>query len=152
MSHIHAAEMRLYAEDAAETDEPWERWEVCFAKVDWGSLSIHPKWLLFNKYRRIDPLREFKEARERGEMIEFHTTPDAPWLLLTSDVYWVYPPEHYRIKPKPKTIELWQWIMKFDGTYYITSSLYPSEEEVRRDCGAGEIISKAEWTKIEVSA
>lgn len=26
-AHPHAENMRLYAEDAAETDKPWERWE-----------------------------------------------------------------------------------------------------------------------------
>lgn len=26
-AHIHAENMKLYAQDAAETDKPWERWE-----------------------------------------------------------------------------------------------------------------------------
>jgi hypothetical protein len=151
MSHIHAESMKLYAEDAAETERPWSRWEVfSITRCKWIPLDSNPQWAKAHKYRRIDPLREFKEAHERGETIQFCILPDTPWIDLGDHPGWEYPPKHYRIKPK--TVELWQWIMKFDGTYYITSSLYPSEEEVRRDCGAGEIISKAEWTKIEVSA
>ena len=28
-AHVHAEAMALYAQDAAETDKPWERWEYC---------------------------------------------------------------------------------------------------------------------------
>ena len=51
-AHKHAENMRLYAQDAAETDTPWERWEF---KTDWDTwveLSKNPSWFEDRKYRR----------------------------------------------------------------------------------------------------
>ena len=58
MAHPHAENMRLYAEDAAETDEPWERWEhqtwvSLNALSEWKPLSDHPEWHTDYWYRRI---------------------------------------------------------------------------------------------------
>ena len=51
MGHIHAAAMAEYAKDAAETDKPWERWEVSFSG---GFIGVpgHPEWAVTRKYRR----------------------------------------------------------------------------------------------------
>lgn len=54
-AHKHAALMLQYAQDAAETDKPWERWEY---KIDgcngeWLSvLNTHPDWNVNFEYRR----------------------------------------------------------------------------------------------------
>lgn len=54
-AHKHAALMLQYAQDAAETDAPWERWEY---KIDgcngeWLSvLNTHPDWNVNFEYRR----------------------------------------------------------------------------------------------------
>ena len=40
--HPHAASMKLYAEDAAETDKPWERWEAGTQVGPWLKLSRNP--------------------------------------------------------------------------------------------------------------
>lgn len=51
-AHKHAALMLQYAQDAAETDKPWERWEF---KTDWDTwveLSKNPSWFEDRKYRR----------------------------------------------------------------------------------------------------
>ena len=51
-AHKHAALMLQYAQDAAETDTPWERWEF---KTDWNTwveLSKNPSWFEDRKYRR----------------------------------------------------------------------------------------------------
>ena len=51
-AHKHAALMLQYAQDAAETDTPWERWEF---KTDWDTwvkLSKNPSWFEDRKYRR----------------------------------------------------------------------------------------------------
>lgn len=47
----HAALMLQYAQDAAETDRPWERWEVGI-KGEWYPLSANPAWELTQGYRR----------------------------------------------------------------------------------------------------
>ena len=51
--HIHAENMALYAQDAQETDKPWERWEV-YGKITgrWIPLSECFPFLPENQYRR----------------------------------------------------------------------------------------------------
>lgn len=51
--HPHAENMALYAQDALETDKPWERWE--FLSPDaliWRQVVGHPVWTGQNEYRR----------------------------------------------------------------------------------------------------
>lgn len=54
-AHIHAENMKLYAQDAAETDDPAARWEFQSAYTDgkWTSLPAdHPQWDERAFYRR----------------------------------------------------------------------------------------------------
>ncbi len=51
-AHKHAALMLQYAQDAAETDRPWERWEFEAKSGVWCNLSEHPAWLKNKEYRR----------------------------------------------------------------------------------------------------
>lgn len=56
-AHKHADLMLQYAQDAAETDRPWERWEVRIAadvqpNAVFERLFSHPKWYTNNEYRR----------------------------------------------------------------------------------------------------
>lgn len=51
-AHKHAALMLQYAQDAAETDRPWERWEFEVKSDVWCNLSEHPAWLENKNYRR----------------------------------------------------------------------------------------------------
>lgn len=44
--------MLQYAQDAAETDKPWERWEVAISSNEWGSLPGNPIWGEYAEYRR----------------------------------------------------------------------------------------------------
>lgn len=51
--HIHAENMKLYAEDAAETDYPWMRWQYSANRgKEWEALSEHPRWSEHYEYRR----------------------------------------------------------------------------------------------------
>ena len=45
--------MLAYAQDAMETEKPWERWEW-FNEYDqeWETLALNPKWGLNAQYRR----------------------------------------------------------------------------------------------------
>ena len=75
-AHKHAALMLQYAQDAAETDKPWERWEYNNPKegVVWNPfIMTHPAWLPECEYRRKphtmtytvtipEPLREAPEV------------------------------------------------------------------------------------------
>lgn len=52
--HPHAALMALYAQDAAETDKPWGRWEYRNedSNVWLGPMAVSPSWYLNCQYRR----------------------------------------------------------------------------------------------------
>ncbi len=51
-AHVHAALMLQYAQDAAETDRPWERWEQQVSESGWAPLVTHPQWSRYDEYRR----------------------------------------------------------------------------------------------------
>ena len=75
-AHKHAALMLQYAQDAAETDKPWERWEYNIPNdgVVWYPFTMsHPSWMPECEYRRKqkpltytvtipEPLREAPEV------------------------------------------------------------------------------------------
>ena len=50
--HIHAENMALYAQDAQETPEPWERWEFNSIGRKWSQLTSSPTWVTSIQYRR----------------------------------------------------------------------------------------------------
>lgn len=54
--HPHAAAMALYAQDAAETSTPWDRWQARTKSevrcMPWVSLDEHPSWSRISEYRR----------------------------------------------------------------------------------------------------
>ena len=51
--HVHAASMALYAQDAMETDKPWERWEMKYSTdKDWIPLDCYTLWQGAIEYRR----------------------------------------------------------------------------------------------------
>lgn len=61
-AHVHAALMLQYAQDAAETDTPWERWEYSDTSTlnqhgekirdDWYDCGDNPDWRPDVQYRR----------------------------------------------------------------------------------------------------
>lgn len=51
-AHKHAALMLQYAQDAAETPRPWERWEVKINNGEWCELNGNPNWVDDWGYRR----------------------------------------------------------------------------------------------------
>ena len=75
-AHIHAALMAQYAQDAAETDKPWERWEF-FRNGQWLTMPDDPVWIPHFQYRRKpkailingfevpEPMREAPETGTR---------------------------------------------------------------------------------------
>lgn len=51
MKHPHAELMAQYAQDAMETDKPWERWQFADG-FDWHPIRSNPMWGASAKYRR----------------------------------------------------------------------------------------------------
>jgi hypothetical protein len=80
-AHPHAENMRLYAEDAAETDKPWERWEGRTEDGPWTPLGGHPMWDWGNvpaQFRRKPKPLEFWVAEyENGYRQTFFARPDS---------------------------------------------------------------------------
>ena len=75
-AHKHTALMAQYAQDWAETDEPWERWEVAAPGDKFVPLFNHPYWHEECEYRHKprtltytvtvpEPMRETPEEDER---------------------------------------------------------------------------------------
>jgi hypothetical protein len=53
MKHKHAENMLAYAQDAMESEKPWERWEYyCFHKGKWVPIHNSPLWDDGAEYRR----------------------------------------------------------------------------------------------------
>jgi hypothetical protein len=54
MKHKHAENMMAYAQDAMETDKPWERWEMRLDLLGdgWTSLDCQCTWSINCEYRR----------------------------------------------------------------------------------------------------
>lgn len=55
MKHPYAELMAQYAQDAMETDKPWERWEFkesAFNSFPWLGFVSHPSWAEKFEYRR----------------------------------------------------------------------------------------------------
>jgi hypothetical protein len=50
-AHPHADLMALYAQDAAETETPWDRWEQDFG-MGWEPLFGSPMWNTASAFRR----------------------------------------------------------------------------------------------------
>ena len=82
-AHKHAALMALYAQDAAETETPWELWEVRHCDK-WGGLSVHPNWHEPFDYRRKQKMLSVTLAD--GEVVSW-PEPYTGALLLGSS-YW----------------------------------------------------------------
>lgn len=53
-AHIHSELMMQYAQDAMETNTPWELWEWRKANSNelWDELETNPTWCEYNEYRR----------------------------------------------------------------------------------------------------
>ena len=82
MGHIHAELMVQYAEDAAETDMPWERWEISLAESgdEYRNLLGHPDWAVTRKYRR----------KPKVILINGHEVPEpCRTPLKDGEVYWI---------------------------------------------------------------
>ena len=92
--HPHAASMLLYAQDAAETDKPWERWEFKGSDNGFNGCLKHPEWHENFEYRRKpktitvngievpEPIREEPKVGEKYFLVDLASPTlvnDYPW-------------------------------------------------------------------------
>lgn len=81
-AHKHAAAMMQYAEDAMESETPWERWEV-LRGCAWYGMTDHPIWVAVFEYRR----------KPRTININGHEVPEpVRETLKRGEQYWVADP------------------------------------------------------------
>lgn len=64
--HKHAELMMQYAQDAAETCAPWERWERYFEGwAQWHECFEHPHWSPLFKFRRKENCMSIRDDTKR---------------------------------------------------------------------------------------
>ena len=102
--HPHAASMLLYAQDAAETDKPWERWEFKGRDNGFNGCLKHPEWHEHYEYRRKpktitvngievpEPIREAPKMDEKFFFVDLSLptlTAHHPWKDDAYDRAWL---------------------------------------------------------------
>ena len=115
--HIHADLMLQYAQDAMETDKPWERWEV-YGKITgrWIPLSECLSFLPENQYRRKPKILSVTLAS--GEVVSWpepHCTE-----LEYGDSYFFFVPTHGDIMLKNWDCAPWDRNTLFNGYIHLT--------------------------------
>lgn len=69
--HVHAELMMQYAQDALETDTPWERWELMDPEEgEWWSSGMSPDWhpeILYRRKPRTRTVSGFTFEWEGGD-------------------------------------------------------------------------------------
>ena len=92
--HPHAASMLLYAEDAAETDKPWERWEFKSGDTGFNGCLKHPEWNDHFEYHRkpktitVNGIEVPEPIREELKNIERYYLAYPISEELYSEYYW----------------------------------------------------------------
>ena len=80
MRHVHADLMAQFAQDAQETDTPWERWEIASVTGNrWEPLKGMPNWGETIKYRRKQP--------KKTKMWQWLVKNELNGLILLSDIF-----------------------------------------------------------------
>jgi hypothetical protein len=81
--------MAQYAEDAAETDKPWERWEERHEKSAlWYTCCYHPKWSLEWEYHRKPRMIRVTHEYPDGTVKTFEYPEPVREPLEDGQIYW----------------------------------------------------------------
>ena len=117
MGHKHAALMALYAQDAMETDKPWERWEFRIGIHDeWTTLGGATMWYTDYQYRRKPKMVSVTLAN--GEVVSWpapHRTE-----LEYGDSYFYFVPTHGDIVLKKWDCAPWDRTTLSNGYIHLT--------------------------------
>ena len=114
--HIHAENMALYAQDAQETPEPWERWEFNSIGRKWSQLTSNPTWVTSIQYRRKPKM--LSVTLVSGEVVSWpepHRTE-----LEYGDSYFYFVPTHGDIMRKTWDCAPWDRTTLFNGYIHLT--------------------------------
>ena len=114
--HIHAENMALYAQDAQETPEPWERWEFNSIGRKWSQLTSNPTWVTSIQYRRKPKM--LSVTLVSGEVVSWpepHRTE-----LEYGDSYFYFVPTHGDIMRKTWDCAPWDRTTLSNGYIHLT--------------------------------
>ena len=116
--HIHAELMMQYAQDAMETDKPWERWECNTGDgLGWVDMKSHPAWITETSYRRKPKMLSVTLANN-GEVVSWpapHCTE-----LEYGDPYFYFVPTHGDIVLKKWDCAPWDRNTLSNGYIHLT--------------------------------
>ena len=94
-AHIHAENMKLYAQDAAETDKPWERWEYSNGSGKYYvECRENPTWYPSFEYRRkprthkVNGFEVPEPMREAPEVGSSYWVPSIDTTVLAFSCFW----------------------------------------------------------------
>ena len=81
--HVHAELMAQYAEDARETDRPWERWQVGLIHPGSGYITCecHPSWQPDHAYRRKPTQVQVAGEVFDDVVLDSEPFPDPVWVV-----------------------------------------------------------------------
>ncbi len=135
MKHVHADLMLLYAQDAQETDKPWERYEYQIIEGGkWFKPGSGISWCPTLRYRRTG--QHFESAQDRAA--HFSDSLDEEWLDIVQAL------GHRRKK-------LYKWLFMHETTKaWEESDYHESEEDVRNDILWGKHFKRLDYTMVEV--
>ena len=89
--HIHADLMMEYAQDALETDTPWEYWEFMVTEEgEWWGCGMNPDWhpeVLFRRKPKTRTVNGFTFEWEKGDDNGYIADPLEDGFLLLADHY-----------------------------------------------------------------
>lgn len=165
-AHQHAENMRLYAEDAAECERPWERWEWRRDGDEWSPCGIFMAWDTSCEYRRKRRPIYIIEGREVFEGDELYHTKwegfvevcsrpqhrgplNSVWCLHLGSWGWANPEHLTWTKPVAKR-ELWQWAFKAGSDWKCSRDYYATEKAAQTGVGFMKVM-RLDHTRIEVS-
>ena len=117
MKHKHAELMMQYAQDAMETDNPWERWECNTGEVlGWVDMLHNPPWITDTSYRRKPKMISVTLAD--GEVVSWpepHRTE-----LEYGSTYFYFVPTHGDIVLKVWDCAPWDRTTLSNGCVHLT--------------------------------
>jgi hypothetical protein len=122
----------------------------CFINEKWlpWSLSWTPENPSVIQWRVVDPLREYKEAFEAGKRVEFTSDYHEHWHKCREGHRWLTSEgTKYRIIVEPKTVRLYQWVIKYKGAedWYLINTLYPNQDAVRKTIKTDREFEVRQW-------
>jgi hypothetical protein len=103
-AHTHAASMLQYAQDAAETDEPWKRWEYEISHGKWQDFVKHPLWGAGHKYRRKPKTIRIGEYDVPEPFRGTLAYRQSYWVLSISDIKPYHRAENYSVNTSDRHV------------------------------------------------